>query len=161
MLDEAIAEYEQALAIGDEKAHAASTPGSPLMPGGAHSSEASPLTVRLNLADALARKGRPEVAIAQYRAAVTLDPLSSRARANLGATLGDLGRFDEGRDELEKALRIDPAYGSAHINLAAILAQTGDTETAALHYQAALSSDDERVRRAAQSGLFLLSQGAQ
>jgi hypothetical protein len=37
----------------------------------------------------------------------------------------------------------------------------GDPQTAALHYQAALSSGDERVRRAAQSGLFILSQGGQ
>jgi tetratricopeptide (TPR) repeat protein len=90
-----------------------------------------------------------------------IDPLSARAHANLGATLGDLGRFEEGREALERALRIDPVYGGAHINLAAILAQMGDPQTAALHYQAALSSGDERVRRAAQSGLFILSQGGQ
>ena len=85
-----------------------------------------------------------------------IDPLSARAHANLGATRGDLGRFEEGREALERALRIDPVYGGAHINLAA-----GDPQTAALHYQAALSSGDERVRRAAQSGLFILSQGDQ
>ena len=150
----AVEKYEQALALrGDADAVMESTSRSPLIPGSAYSRDASLSTIHMNLGDALARQGKPEQALEQYRAALLADPRSARIQAGIGATLGDLGRFDEAVRELEKAVVMDPAYATAHINLASLLAHLGDTDRARRHYQLAFDNGDARLRAAAQAAM--------
>jgi tetratricopeptide (TPR) repeat protein len=150
----AVERYEQALALRDEAdALVESTSRSPLMPGSAYSRDASLSTIHMNLGDALARDGKPERALEQYRAALLADPQSGRIQAGIGATLGDLGRFDEGVRELEKAVAMDPTYSTAHMNLGSLLAHLGDTERARRHYQLAFDNGDARLRAAAQAAM--------
>jgi len=154
-LDEAIQHYERAL--GTSRARFAQTSSSsPLMPSTASSFTASPFIAHSNLADALARKGRPQEALAHYQQALQLDPHSAKVHANLGATLAELGDFIEGIKQLEQALNIDPGYVNARLNLAAILVSIGQTERARSHYQLMLQSSDERARSNAQAAIAQL-----
>ncbi len=157
-LDEAIQHYERALALSTSHARFAQrSSSSPLMPSPASSLTASPFIVHANLADALARKGRPQEALEHYQQALQLDPQSAKVHANLGATLAELGNDEEGIKQLEQALNIDPGYANARLNLASILVSVGQTERARSHYQLMLESSDERVRSAAQAAISQLA----
>jgi len=156
-LDESIASLEKALALyrpGEEQEAVRSS--SPLLPGAAASTAARPDVVRANLADALARSGRNEEAMNNYRQAIALNPLSVKAHAGLGATLTDVESYDEARAELERAVTLDPDYAAARINLASLLAYLGETEEALGHYRVALASGDERARQAAAAAIAQL-----
>ena len=154
----AVKRYQQALALRDEvEAAMESTSRSPLIPGSAYSRDASLSTIHSNLGDALARGGKPEQALEEYRAALVADPQSAKIHAGVGATLGDLGRFDEGIRELEKAVAMDPTYATAHINLGSLLAYQGETERARRHYQIAFDNGDTRLRAAAEAAMRHLS----
>ena len=154
----AVEKYRHALALrGGADALAEATSRSPLMPGSAHSRDASLATIHTNLGDALARSDKPEQALQQYRVGLTAEPSSAKIRAGIGATLGDLGRFDEGIEELEKAVTLDPTYATAHINLASLLAYRGDMVRARRHYRIAFEYGDARLRTAAQAALQQLS----
>ncbi|HUG82561.1 MAG TPA: tetratricopeptide repeat protein [Bryobacterales bacterium] len=150
----AVEKYEQALVLRDAVDTAAeSTSRSPLIPGSAHSRDASLSTIHANLGDALARSGKSEQALEHYQAALAAGAQSAKIHAGIGATLGDLGRFDEGVRELEAALALEPAYATAHINLASLLAYLGETERARRHYQFAFDNGDARLRAAAQAAM--------
>jgi len=155
-LDEAIDHYQQALGTARSRSAQRSSI-SPLMPSPASSFSASPFIAHSNLADALARKGRPQEALEHYQQALLLDAQSAKVRANLGATLAELGNYEEGIKQLEKALSIGPGYANAHLNLASILVSVGQTERARSHYQLMLESSDERVRSAAQEAIAQLA----
>ena len=103
-----------------------------------------------------------EEAVEAYAKALEYEPRSAPAHAGRGLALSNVGRYDEARRAFLTALEIDPSYVSAHINLAGLLAYEGDDEQAAMHYQAALASGDERARQAAAAGLAQLqtTQGA-
>ena len=62
--------------------------------------------LRLGLGDVLARSGRVDEAIAQYRLAIAADPRAARAHANLGLALASSGQLDEAKLELERALAL-------------------------------------------------------
>jgi tetratricopeptide (TPR) repeat protein len=161
-VDEALEAYRRALELRREHdIHRNTTSGSPLMPGSAHSEEAGLGVIHGNLADALARSGKPAEALEHYRQALAAtdrrDPALARIYAGYGATLAELGRYEEGAEELRQALLIDPDYASAHINLGSLLDYLGQRDQARLHYETALRSTDERARRAAEAALVRLS----
>jgi len=154
-LDEAIQHYRQALATSRSR-FAQISSSSPLMPSVALSFTASPFTAHSNLADALARKGRPQEALEHYQQALQLNPHSAKIHANLGATLAELGNHEEGIEQLEQALSSDPDYVNARLNLASILVFLGQTERARPHYRLLLESSDERARSVAQAAMAQL-----
>jgi Flp pilus assembly protein TadD len=59
-----------------------------------------------------------EEAIAEFRAALKLNPRSVVAHNNLGIALGSRGRMDEAIDQFRQALGIDPGFADAQRNLA-------------------------------------------
>ncbi len=66
----------------------------------------------LDEAEALLRKGRPDLAAPKYRetiAALGKHPSADKVRARLGLVLLRLGRFDEATGELERVCRSDPS----------------------------------------------------
>jgi len=70
-----------------------------------------------NLGLLLMEEGRPEAALAHYRAAIAAKPDDAFAYNNLGHTLATLGRVDEAVTALSEAVRIAPGNAEAWSNL--------------------------------------------
>ena len=87
-----------------------------------------PPYLRYNLANALARQGRTEEAIVQYRRAVEILP--SYSVNNLGAALLAVGRIDEAIAECREATRLDPTNAQAYNNLGRALEVKGRLDEA-------------------------------
>jgi len=65
----------------------------------------------------LAGQGRPEAAIAEYRAGLALDPGSIETHTNLGIALATQGRLDEALPHFERACELDPTDDESRANL--------------------------------------------
>ena len=74
--------------------------------------------VRLGLGNAFREKGLLERAMAEYRAAIGLNPGLVDAYDNLGVALGDTGRYEEAIGYFEQAINTDPANLQPYNNLA-------------------------------------------
>jgi tetratricopeptide (TPR) repeat protein len=84
-------------------------------------------SVRLKLAEALRRSGRPEESLLYYEQAVQIDPGVAGARFGYAMALVRLRRYQEARDRLVEGMRIhagQPAFPQA---LARLLASAPDT----------------------------------
>jgi tetratricopeptide (TPR) repeat protein len=88
---------------------------------------------------ALATAGRPEEAIAHYRAALEIQPRHAEAHNNLAGALAVSGRVDEAIGHYERALSIDRRYPEALNNLGVALAQQGRVAEALERFRAALA----------------------
>jgi predicted Zn-dependent protease len=80
-------------------------------------------------------------AVAEYRAALALDPTYTHAQINLGAALDDLKDRKAARSTLEAAVRAAPQSKEAWNNLGAVAAGTGDTVRALDALQKAVGLD--------------------
>jgi Flp pilus assembly protein TadD len=96
---------------------------------------------RYNIGVALGRAGRTEDAIAEYRAAVALDPALPMAHGNLGLAFEDSGQLEAAAAQFRAALRRAPHYAGAHNNLGVVLAKLGKTDEAAREFREALRQD--------------------
>jgi len=65
----------------------------------------------------LAGQGRPEEAIAEYRAGLALDPGSIETHTNLGIALATQGRLAEALPHFERACELDPSDEESRVNL--------------------------------------------
>jgi tetratricopeptide (TPR) repeat protein len=116
--DEAIARYDQALAI--VPTNGAARRNRDLLLAARLEDEANRLAVNRDLAGAVAR----------YTEALKLDPKRTHSQAALGMALVEMGRPEQGRPHLQAALDqgiADPAIPNA---LAFVLAQSGDEAAA-------------------------------
>ena len=91
-----------------------------------------------NLGVVLYAEGNAPGAIAQYRAALQIQPSYAEAHNNLGIALTALGRTDEGGAEYREAIRLRPRFAQAHNNLGNVLAQTNHVPEAIAQFQEAL-----------------------
>jgi len=110
-LDEAIANFEQSLALEPRYAVAA-----------------------FDLGVAYAAAGRPADAMASYRRALAIDPTLAKAHNNLGAMLLEQGARDEALGHFATALRLEPGLGSARRNFTRELAAQGVPADAIAEY---------------------------
>ena len=94
--------------------------------------------VRNSLGVALARSGRTQDAIRQYRTAIAASPDFPDPHGNLGAALLAAGHPDEAVVELEKAILLNPEYAEAQTNLGTALAQQGQLDRALPHLRIAV-----------------------
>jgi protein O-mannosyl-transferase len=103
-----------------------------------------------NLGALYAKLGRVADAIAEYEAALRIEPSIAEAETGLGNTLRQLpGREAEALDHLKKAERIAPNFAPAHYNLGVALAAIpGHAPEAVREYEAAIraGSDGPEVR---------------
>ena len=133
-VSEAIAEYTAALRINPIMPRRTTTWGLP-WPVRASSQRPSPSTRRpcgltrimprrtTTWGIALANQGKFAEAIAEYTAALRINPDYAEAHNNLGNALASQGKFAEAIAEYTAALRINPDYAEAHNNLGNALAR--------------------------------------
>jgi len=126
-VDEAIVQYQKALAIWPESANAH---------GG--------------LGNALFQKGQMDEAIVQYQKALEIKPDFAGALNNLGYALLQTGRVDEAIAHYRKAIKLQPESATFHSGLGNALCQKGLLDEAIIQYQEALTlqpqSADNRER---------------
>ncbi len=114
-LDQAIAEYEQALEFAREDASS-----------------------HFNLAYLYDRKGLCDRAAARYRQAVALDPSYGTAYNNFGSLYHSLGLHEKAQEEYQRILRWDSQNADAHCGLAEILTQKERWDEAIHEYRRAM-----------------------
>ena len=95
--------------------------------------------VQMNLADALARKGRSDEAMVHYEEALRLQPYYADAYYNRGNVLFAKGRIDEAIADWEKALELQPNDADSHTGLGNALLRKGSLREAIAHYETALA----------------------
>jgi tetratricopeptide (TPR) repeat protein len=160
-MEEAIAQYREALRINPPDADAHTNLGIALAHQGRTGEAMAQYRAALQLAPhypeahydlglLLRRQGRTDDAIAQYREALQtdLDPADSHyslglvlrqnAHNNLGNALLQQGRTDEAISQYRMALQINPAYEDACFNLGNALLQQGRVEDAIAQFRQAL-----------------------
>jgi tetratricopeptide (TPR) repeat protein len=116
--EEAIAAYDQALAIKPDQHKALNNKGS-----------------------ALSYLGRYEEAIAAYDQALAIKPDQDEALNNKGSALSRLGRYEEAITAYDQALAIKPDNANTHYNKSCCFALSGNSELAITSLQAAISLD--------------------
>jgi len=114
-LDEAIAQYRQALRLNPESAE-----------------------THNNLASALHQKGQLDEAVGCYHQALRCRPDCAEAYTNLGAALTVLGRLDEAVACYQQALRINPHFAEVCNNLGEALKELGQLDEALANFDQAL-----------------------
>ena len=82
--------------------------------------------VHHNLGLVLRERGRTGEALAEFRAAIALDPAFGPARLLAGAALLALGRASEARSEFRRAVELMPREVVAHVQLADACERLGD-----------------------------------
>ncbi len=98
---------------------------------------------RAMLAEALFSSGRLGPALAEYEAAVKLDPTFFVAQERLGELLLRLGRPAEAAEHFSAALRLRPDFADAHNNLGILLAENGRAAEALRYVERAIELKPE------------------
>jgi len=111
-VEEAVAQFEKAVALKPDFAAA-----------------------RANLGGALAKLGKLDEALAQLRKALELDAGYAPAHYNLGLVLSQRGDAQGAIREWRSALDLDPKYAEAHASLADALYAQGRTAEALAHWR--------------------------
>jgi tetratricopeptide (TPR) repeat protein len=135
-IDNAIAHFQQALALNPDRAE-----------------------VHNNLGAAMATHGQTTQAIAHYQRAVFLNPDYADAYDNLGVALATLGRTSDAIAHYQRALAIRPRHANTHSNLGLALAAQGRIVEAVAHYQVALGIQPDHANAHTNLGLALAAQG--
>ncbi|GAB4483111.1 MAG: tetratricopeptide repeat protein [Thermodesulfovibrionales bacterium] len=90
------------------------------------------------LGTAYALQNRLPEAIAQFRAAIEIDPADSETHYALGLASAGMGRIEDAIAAYQTAVRLNVAYLNAHLNLGAAYARLGRMEDAAKAYKTAI-----------------------
>jgi tetratricopeptide (TPR) repeat protein/tRNA A-37 threonylcarbamoyl transferase component Bud32 len=149
LLDEAIAEYQEAIRIKEDYAEAHNNLGVALAEKGRLDQAITEYqeAIRIkggyaeahnNLGNALAEKGRLDQAITEFHEAIHLNKDSAEVHNNLGAALRNKGRLDEAIAEFREAIRIKEDYAEAHNNLGVALRDKGQLDEAIDKFRAAI-----------------------
>ncbi|CAG1011111.1 hypothetical protein PHYC_04005 [Phycisphaerales bacterium] len=108
-------------------------------------------TVRLGLAEGLAKRGRRDQALPHYRKAVELRPNWPDAWLFLGQNALDQRDYDSAERAFRKVLDLSPADGTALLGLANTLEQSGHIDEALATFEAVVQRYPDFVE--ARSGL--------
>jgi tetratricopeptide (TPR) repeat protein len=169
-LDEAIADFNQALQLDPNDARIHYNLGTALLKKGRFEEaiasfqravQANPAYAGAhnNLGEALRCQGRVEEAIVSLTEAVRLKPNFPEAHNNLGNALFDLGRVEEAKGAYQQALHLRPDYAEAHNNLGIALRVRGSPDEALAEFQHALRLKPDYAEAHNNLGLALLDQG--
>jgi tetratricopeptide (TPR) repeat protein len=131
-LDEAVAEYREAIRLKPDDADA-------------HS----------NLGWALQKQGKLAEAVAEYREAIRLTPDDAGAHIRLGVALQAKGLLDQAITEFNEALRLKPDDAGAHIRLGTALWAKGLLDQAITEFKEALRLKPDDASALANLAWFL------
>lgn len=95
----------------------------------------------VNRAIARSLTGDQESALADFTAAIELDPGSSLAYYNRGNLYLDTGRYDLAIADFTAAISLDPLFALAHYNRGLAYEQVGNIAAASADFQRALTLD--------------------
>jgi tetratricopeptide (TPR) repeat protein len=148
-LDEAIGNFQQALAVKPDFPEAHGGLGNALRRQGRLEEAASQYERMLalrpddvgahnNLAGLLMMLGRVKQALAQYRLAIVARPDHAETYFNLGNAFDAIGRAAEAAMAYRKALAIRADFAGAHNNLGNVLQKLGKLAEAEAHYRRAI-----------------------
>ena len=148
-IDAAIKEFQEAIRLKPDYAHAHNNLGSALYEKGqtdkATREFQEAIRLKPDYAEAhnrfgvtLVRKGQSDAAIREFQEAIRLKPDYAEAHGNLGGALVRKGQIDEAIRELQEAIRLKPDYAEAHNNLGVILVRKGQTDEAIREFQEAI-----------------------
>jgi Flp pilus assembly protein TadD len=112
-----------------------------------------------NLGISLARQGKVEEAIAQYREALRLKPDYVEAHMNLGLKLSGQGKLEEAIAQYREALRLVPGFTGAHYDLGVALARQGKFQEAIVQYCEVLRLKPDYAEARNAWGVALAEQG--
>jgi tetratricopeptide (TPR) repeat protein len=169
-LDEAIAEYQEALLIKPDEPESHNNLGNALLQKG-HADEAirqfqqalqftpGEAEMHYNLGNAFLQKGSVDDAVAQYREALQIRPGYAAAHVNLSNALLQKGQVDEAIAHYGQALQIQPDFAVAHRNLGLALCRKGRADDAIVQYQQALQINPNYVDAHVDLGNVLLQKG--
>jgi tetratricopeptide (TPR) repeat protein len=135
-LDQAIAEYREAIRINPRYSSAL-----------------------LDLGNALNAQGKPDEAIVFYHEVIRIRPDFADPHYNLGVTLNAQGKPDEAIAQYREAIRLRPDYPDAHNNLGLILSSRGLFDQAIAEYRETLRIKPEHASAYCNLGLALGAQG--
>jgi protein O-mannosyl-transferase len=113
----------------------------------------------LNLGFALEKAGQKTGALAEYRAALKLNPDRAETHNNIANLLDDTGHPDEAMAEYQEALRITPNHVPSHINFGTLLVELGGFDEAMQQYATAARLDPNDWHPPYLTGKALLKQG--
>jgi tetratricopeptide (TPR) repeat protein len=135
-LNEAIAQYRQAIQIRPNYAEA-----------------------QHDLGYALCKQGKWDEALVHLRKAVQLNPRYADAQHNLGFVLYTLGRLNEASVHLGLAIKLKPDYPQAYYNLGNILSAQSKPDEAIACYRKAIQLKPDYANAHNNLGIALKSQG--
>jgi tetratricopeptide (TPR) repeat protein len=149
-LSEAVASYEQALALWPDYALAHAGLGAALIDLGKRDEATKHLRRALaldpgnadahsNLGVALRGQGKAEEAIACFQTALQIRPDFANAHYNLGNALRQVGKLAEAVESYRRALQFQPSYVDAYNNLGSLLGNLGELDEAAACLRQALA----------------------
>jgi small glutamine-rich tetratricopeptide repeat-containing protein alpha len=90
-----------------------------------------------------------DAALAEYAAAIALNPRFAIYHANKAAALSFLNRHDEAIDASEQAIAVDPSYTKAYSRLGLALLAAGRTREALAAYEEAAKREPDNAQYAA------------
>lgn len=169
-LEDAMAQYQKALAINAHLAEPHNNLGNALVQqrkiGDALTEYETALDIdpyygraHNNLGNALFQSGRVDEAIAHYKRALEIDPRYVDAYNNLGNALGQKGDLNNAVTAYDEALQIAPADARAHDGLGNALNQSGKVDEAVIEYQTAIRLDPTYIEAHNDLGVTLLQKG--
>jgi tetratricopeptide (TPR) repeat protein len=135
-LDEAIAAYQQAVAISPDDTEA-----------------------RIRLAQFLSLRQRTAEAVAQAQKAVLLEPSNPGALTALCQAFDGESRYSEAFDACECAIELDPDYAEAYAYLARVYVDTGDWIPARTYAEQAVDLNFQSMDAHYNQGYVLEAQG--
>ena len=89
--------------------------------------------------------GQLDVAITNYKEAITIKPDYAKAHFNLAGSLHDLGQLETAVQSYQKALEIDASYTEAYNNLGNVYQELKQFDSAVQSYQKALEIKPDYV----------------
>ncbi len=112
-----------------------------------------------NLASALGREGKYDLAINHLRTALELIPSHPGAHYNLGMAFMAQGKLEEAAADYEAAVRLQPGYYAAHNNLGLVLMNLGRFDAALVDFQACAQLEPGSPMPLCNMGLAYLAEG--
>jgi Flp pilus assembly protein TadD len=112
-----------------------------------------------NLANALARSGRHDEALAEYKRAIELKPSFAEAENNLANYLKSSGDLKEAIVHLERAVKLAPKDAEIHANLGTAHLGVGDFDSAADQARAAIRLEPNHAEWHEHLGVALARDG--